>query len=297
MSNRAAEGNIYDLGYRNYEGARLGRRHAILALYLSSLRTAFGLGRRTMSKVFPVGLLIVAFIPAIVQLAIGAITDFADADIEIFRAEDYYGYVQVVLALFCAAVAPELVGRDQRTRTLSLYFSRSLMREDYALAKLGALASALLSLTLGPQLLLFIGNGMVTDDLTGYIRDEWDLVLPIVASAVLLSTLVAGIGIVTASQTPRRAYSTVAVLAVFLLPWTIAQIVVETAGENGRYALFFSPFHMMRGFTFWLFQASPNGDSTLTKADMPLIIYFLAALLLVAGLVALTIRRYRRIAT
>jgi ABC-2 type transport system permease protein len=119
MSSRSSEGSIYDLGYRNYEGARLGRRHAITALYLSSLRTAFGLGRRAMSKVFPVGLLIVAFIPAIIQLGIGAITDFANADVEIFRAEDYYGYVQVVIALFCAAVAPELVGRDQRTRTLS----------------------------------------------------------------------------------------------------------------------------------------------------------------------------------
>jgi ABC-2 type transport system permease protein len=164
------------------------------------------------------------------------------------------------------------------------------------LAKLAALASALLFLTLGPQLLLFIGNGMVTDDLTGYMRDEWDLVLPIVASAVLLSSLAAGIGIVIASQTPRRAYSTVAVLAVFLLPWTIAQIVVETAGANGRYALFFSPFHLMRGFTFWLFRVSPSADSTLAKADMPLAIYFLAAVVLLAGLAALGIRRYRGIA-
>jgi ABC-2 type transport system permease protein len=296
VSNQAASGNIYDLGYRNYEGARLGRRHAILTLYLSSLRSAFGLGRRASSKVFPVGLLVVAFIPAIIQLGIGALTDFADADVEIFRAEDYYGYVQVIIALFCAAVAPELVGRDQRTRTLSLYFSRSLMREDYAFAKLAALASALLLLTLGPQLLLFVGNGMVTDDLTGYIRDEWDLVLPILASAALLCSLVAAIGIAIAAQTPRRAYSTVAVLAAFLLPWTIAQIIVETAGENGRYAMFFSPFHLMRGFTFWLFDVSPENQSTLGRADMPLFVYFAAAIALTLVLVALVVRRYRGIA-
>ena len=56
----------------------------------------------------------------------------ADTDVEIFKHEDYFGYVQIVLVLFCAAVAPELV-RDQRNRMISLYFSRALSRVDYAL--------------------------------------------------------------------------------------------------------------------------------------------------------------------
>ena len=41
----AAAGAIYDIGYRNYEGARLGRGYAFRTLYVHSLRTAFGLGR------------------------------------------------------------------------------------------------------------------------------------------------------------------------------------------------------------------------------------------------------------
>ena len=45
-----------------------------------------------------------------------------------------------------------------------------------------------------------------------------------------------------------------------------------------------------------MFRASPNAEATLTKADMPLVIYFIAAVLLLAGLVALVIRRYRGIA-
>ena len=36
-------------------------------------------------------------------------------------------------------VAPELVGRDQRNRSLALYFSRAVSRSDYVLAKLAAL--------------------------------------------------------------------------------------------------------------------------------------------------------------
>ncbi len=50
-------GSIYDLGYRGYEGLRLGRRGAITALLTHSVRTAYGLGRNARSKIVPVGLL------------------------------------------------------------------------------------------------------------------------------------------------------------------------------------------------------------------------------------------------
>ena len=158
-----------------------------LTLYVHGLRSAFGLGRRTSSKIFPFALAIFAFVPAIIQLGVGAIVSGVDEHVELFKHEDYFSYVRIILVLFCAAVAPEIVGRDQRNRTLSLYFSRAVTRFDYALAKLAALTSAMLVLTLGPQLLLFLGNGMAADDLSGYIADNWDLVFPIVAGSVLLS--------------------------------------------------------------------------------------------------------------
>ena len=66
-------GSIYDLGYRNYDGPRLGRRHAILSLYLFTLRGAFGLGRRTSSKIIPIIITVIAFLPAIAQLGIAAL--------------------------------------------------------------------------------------------------------------------------------------------------------------------------------------------------------------------------------
>ena len=42
----------------------------------------------------------------------------------------------------------------------------------------------MLVLTLGPQLVLFIGNGMADDDLQGYLGDNWDLVFPIFAGSL-----------------------------------------------------------------------------------------------------------------
>ena len=46
-------GVIHDIGYQRYAGPRLGRRHVVTALYLHSLRTAFGLGRSANAKIFP----------------------------------------------------------------------------------------------------------------------------------------------------------------------------------------------------------------------------------------------------
>ena len=176
----AGSSSIYDLGYRHYEGARVGRRGTLLTLYVHGLRSCFGLGRRATSKIFPWALAIFAFVPAIIQLGVGAILSGVDQNIDIYKHEDYFTYVRIILVLFCATVAPELVGKDQRNRTLSLYFSRAVSRLDYTIAKFAALTSAMLVLTLGPQLLLFIGNGMAADDLGGYVRDNWDLVFPIV---------------------------------------------------------------------------------------------------------------------
>ena len=84
-------------------------------LYTSSVRTAFGFGRRTSSKIIPFTLAVFAFIPAFIQVGIGAITSGLDADIEFFEHEDYFGYVQIVLVLFCRRRGAGAVGRDQRT--------------------------------------------------------------------------------------------------------------------------------------------------------------------------------------
>lgn len=294
MSERAA-GNIYDLGYRRYEGERLGRSHAILALYVHSLRASFGLGRRTVSKIFPWAFTIVAFIPALVQLGFGALTNAADADINLFAHHDYYGFVQIVLVLFCATTAPELAGRDQRTHTLSLYFSRALNREDYALAKLAALTTAMLVLTLGPQALLYLGNGLTQDDVWGYLRDEWDLIGPIVVTAVLISGIISAIGLAIGAYLPRRAYATVAILAAFVIPLTVGGILMGTADPHwARWALLASP-QLFDGFTLWLFSVDLSSNQVLADAGLNGSVYFFAGVAWLLLAAAVLVRRFQRV--
>jgi ABC-2 type transport system permease protein len=289
----ARTGKIYDVGYQRYEGVRLGRRHAIWALYIHSLRGIFGIGRSLSSKIGPIGLAVIAFIPAVFQLGIAAISP---EEVEVFRPEDYYVVIEIVLAVFCAVVAPELVGRDQRTNTLSLYFSRALRRRDYAVAKFGALVTGMLAITVIPQTIMFVGNGLAANNFGDYLQDNWTDLPAILASAFLLSGLIAGIGLVIAAQMPRRAFSTVAILAAFVLTSIIAGTVLETSDQNiGRFALLFSPFQVVQGFTLWLFDASPEPDSPLAVADLPGVVYAIDAVVVTLLMLALLFHRYEKI--
>ncbi|MXZ89587.1 MAG: hypothetical protein F4Z07_12215 [Dehalococcoidia bacterium] len=298
MSERAA-GSIYDLGYRRYEGRRLGRRNAVLSLYVHGLRAAFGLGRRTRSKIFPMGLGVVAALPAIGYLMAAA---FIDIDIsDVIRAEDYFSSIfffpPSALMLFVAAVAPELLGRDQRHATLPLYFSRALSREDYALARYASMATALLALTLLPQAILFLGNALVVDSFGGYFQDEWGQIGPIIGSSLLISLFFAAIGMVISAQTGRRAFATIGVIAPFVFLPVISLILVGTV-ENivGRLGIFLNPFFVIDGFTYWFFDSAPNfGEGgTLTTADFAGGWYFFFALVVTALGIGLLLRHYGR---
>lgn len=285
-----AAGSIYDLGYRHYEGARLGRRHAVTAVYFQSLRAAFGLGRRPAAKIVPIALTLLATLPAVVQLGIAAAST---GEVEVLKLEDYYVYIQILLALFGAAIAPELVGRDQRNRTLSLYFSRALERSDYALAKLAALTTAMLMLTLGPEMILFVGNTFTGDDALAYVQDNWGQVPGIVASALFVSAVMSSVGMAIAAQTPRRAYATGGVIAFFVVSSLVGDVVASTAG---RYGILISPFDSLRGATLWIFNAAPNQDESLAHYDLPGALYVAVLAGMAAVATTILLRRFARLA-
>jgi len=289
----AAGGSIYDLGYRHYTGSRLGRPHAVSAMYVHSLRSIFGIGRPLSSKIGPWLLLGASFLPALVQLGVASISS---GDVDVIFPEDYYTYIQIVLALFVAVVAPELAGRDQRSRTLSLYFSRAIVRDDYALAKYGALVTAMLCLTFLPQLILFVGNGVAINDLGGYIENEWSDVPAAAASAIVICLLFAGISLAISAQTSRRAYSTIAIIAVMVISSIVGMTLVESIeGDGGRYGILVSPFNVADGLTYWFFDAVPDPEEPMAKADLWGGLYALTALAIAMVCVALILRRYRSI--
>lgn len=288
-------GSIYDLGYRRYDGPRLGRRHAVLALYFYSVRGTFGLGRSGRAKVAPFGLAFLALLPALISVGITALVGQAGAGSVVespVRHATYLSFSATVLVLFCAAQAPELVGRDQRYNVLPLYFSRALRRSDYALTKLGALWTALAAVFLVPQLLIFAGRVLASPDIPTALAGNVGAIPPVLAVAAMIALVLGSLSLAIASFTPRRAYATAAIIATFIVPPIVAAIIAELSrGPVTIVAALLDPSDLLDAGNSVFFSASVQND-VVTAAGLPgvAVVATLAVYSIVSA--AITIRRY-----
>ncbi len=276
-------GTIYDLGYEGYDGPRRGRRYAVWSLYVLSLRSAFGLGRGALPKVLAFGLVAVALIPALIQVIIAAIGP--EEDFSFVQPHEYYDFIQIVIILFTAALASDLVGSDRRFGTLVLYFSRPIRWADYGAAKLAALATGLFAVTLLPQTLMFFGNWLGAADAWGWAEANAVDFAPIVGSGLMISITFAAVGLLTATYAARRAFAIISVLALFLIPFIVVEAITDIS-DDAKYAALASPVHVMRSFTLVLFNEVP-------AIDLPWGVFVLAAFAYAAAAAALLLTRLR----
>jgi len=286
-------GTIYDIGYRRYEGERLGRRTAIGAIVGASVRAVFGLGRSVRSKWLPWGAVILAIIPAGVAVAIKVL---AGDIVELYSYENYLWEIGGLLPIFVAAQAPELVVGDMRHRVLPLYFSRPISRLDYVAAKLTALTLSLLVLTLLPVLLLFLGRVLAADDVVAALGDEIGALPGIIGNGLLHAIVLASIGLAICAVAGRRAYAAGAILAVFLIGSVASGAFQELGGALANLAPFVYPLAILDGAREWLFGTSVAG-SPVAGADVPLALYGLATAAIVAVCWLVLFLRYRSIPT
>ncbi len=286
-----AAGTIYDIGYRHYEGPRLGRRGAVRAMVVAGLRSVFGMGRSGRSKIIPWGAVVFAALPAFVAVAVRVL---AGEILEITTYERYLWDVGAVMPIFVAAQAPELVINDIRHRVLPLYFSRPIQRSDYVGAKLAALSIGLLAVTLLPVLLLFLGRVLAAEDIVEAFGDEAGALPGIIGNGLLHAFVLACIGLAISCLAGRRAYAAGAVLGVFLIGGVVAAIFAETGGTLADIAPFTNPLTILDGTRQWLF-GGPVAESPVQTSDVPLPFYGLATLVLTGACLATLWFRYRRI--
>lgn len=301
-SARGTGGSIYDLGYQGYDGPRLGRRSAVRALFLQTLRACFGIGRGGRAKIAPFTLATLAILPAVLAVGFASLAAQAGrsgaeiADASPIRYETYHGLVGILIMLFCAAQAPELFGRDQRYGVLPLYFSRVLTRTDYALAKVGGLIAALFIVDISPYLVLFVGRVLVASDPATGLGNELGQLPHFVLQAVLVAGLLGGLAGLVAAWTPRRAYATAAIIALFIIPPILVALISSmTSQDLARAIILFSPGDILDGTNAAIFGSIPD-SSVVASLGLPGWTYVAAAAVGLAGSIGLTIRRYLRIA-
>lgn len=285
------QGVIHDIGYRHFEGERLGRGYIRRSLIVDSLRGAYGLGRSGRSKIMPMLLLAVMCLPALAIVAITAVTRSNDL---VAGYPSYLLNLQLVISIFVASQAPVLVSRDLRFGVMGLYLSRPLERRDYVLGKYVAMAGALFVLTAAPLTIMFLGALVVGLPIGGQIADY----ARALTGAAVLSLILAGIGLVIASVTPRRGLGVAAVVTVLVVMAGIQAVAQGIAADQGvgdaaAFLGLLSPYTLVEGV-----------QSSLLGAASPLltppgaggaIAFAIAGIVLVGGCLAALLLRYRSV--
>ncbi|WP_216215164.1 hypothetical protein [Amycolatopsis aidingensis] len=285
MSASGEAGVIHDIGYQHYEGPQLGRRYAALAIYLHSVRTAFGLGRGVKAKLLPMGLLGIACITALILVVVSS--QLGMTVLSYVGVASTFSYA---ITAFVGIVAPELVSRDLRNTLLPLYFSRPPQRSDYALAKLGALITAAFVMFAGPMLLMFAGLALSTDEgISGVFTEAGNLVLGLISGAIH-ATVIGAIALPVASLTGRRVFATGMIIGIFLLTAPISGTLRELGdGATSQLAGLLNPVDLLSGVDNWLF-----GEEFVRVGSYGPF-YGLTAVALTAAGTALLLRRYKKV--
>ncbi len=218
-----SSGEVFDLGYQHYDGPREGRVRAFKALWVNGVRTALGLGRGSRAQVLPILLFVSVMAPAVILALVAS-----QGAENIPGHADYYRIVAIILLLFSAIIAPELLCPDRRDGVIYLYLVRSLTATDYVAGRWLAFFSITLILVYSGQLILLVGFVLAAADPVQYLQDNWLEVPRFLAAGLAVAAFTTTLPLAVSAFTTRRAYASVFVIGVFIISVPVAAILTGT---------------------------------------------------------------------
>lgn len=243
---------IVDRGYRSYTGERRGARGAMRSLMVQTMQRALGIHRSVWAKVWPIVVIFMAYVPAIVFIGITVLSKNAPGGVRRFQPllpsyGQYYGYIAAAIAIFVAFVAPEVLCTDRKNRMLGLYLASPLTRTTYLLSKAAAVGIVLSFVTLGPPLLVLVAytlNGNGPDGFGGFLN----LFGRAVAAGLVVSLLPALLSLAVSSTTVRKGAATAGIIVLLLGSAAITDMVITLGrGSTSFFLLNFlqMPFELV----------------------------------------------------
>lgn len=223
-----AEAEIFDRGYRAYDGERSGVPGAMRAVYVESMQRAIGLRRRARFKIVPFITIVLAYLPALAFMGIAILLPSEFADEVVADYSGYYGLLGIVVLLFTAFVAPELLSTDRRTGMFGLYMSSPLTRTTYLIAKGTGLMTVLLLVTLFPVVFLLIGYLTVGLGPDGVVETA-KIVGKIAVSGAIVSVYFGLIGMAISTLTNRKGFASAGIVMFMVASGVFSGILHEVA--------------------------------------------------------------------
>lgn len=281
---------IYDRGYRKYDGERTGVKGAMRSLILHSAAHALGLRRTARFKVIPVLIIVSAYLPAAVFVGVAALIpgdELEEAFLPTYAG--YYGYVIAAIYLFAGFITPELLAPDRRSGMLGVYLASPLNRATYLLGKAIAVLLLLLIVTFGPPMLMLIAFSLENSGPDGFV--EWIKVFSqIFAGSAAMGVIFASIGLAISASTDRVVVATATILAALPASAIATDVLVDVADLTPYLRLANLP-NLPREIIFRI-----HGERGLWGAtDNPTWTVYLAGVAWCAASLAFVWFRYRRL--
>ncbi len=281
---------IYDRGYRKYDGERTGVKGAMRSLISHSAAHALGLRRTARFKVIPVLIIVSAYLPAAVFVGVAALIpgdELEEAFLPTYAG--YYGFVIAAIYLFAGFITPELLAPDRRSGMLGVYLASPLNRATYLLGKAIAVLLLLLIVTFGPPMLMLIAFSLENSGPDGFV--EWIKVFgQILAGSAAMGVIFASIGLAISASTDRVVVATATILAALPASAIATDVLVDVADLTPYLRLANLP-NLPREIIFRI-----HGERGLWGAtDNPTWTVYLAGVAWCAASLAFVWFRYRRL--
>lgn len=200
------------------------------AVFVDGFRTTLGLGHGPLAKVLPIMLFGAAMAPAVIMAIIASQTEGL---VDLPDHADYYRIVSIVLIIFSAIIAPELLCPDRRNGVISLYLVRPLTTTDYVAGRWLAFFTVTLLLVYSGQIVLLAGLILSASEPLDYLRDNWLDIPRILAAGLLVAIFITTLPLAVSTFTNRRAYAAAFVIGLFIISTATAGILTEC--DEGRH--------------------------------------------------------------
>ena len=245
-SRPAHGGTVFDIGYQRYTDRREGRSRGRRAIFKDGLRIALGFGRGPRAKILPwffiAVLSLIGLVFAIVAGAADRLGGPGSAErMNLPSHSDYYGIASIIVFVFAAVVAPELLCRDRREGVINLYLVRPVTGSDYVISRWAAFLMVMLTAAWLPQVILFLGLSAGDPAPMEYLQKHWFDVPRFLVAGAAIALYATTLAMLTASFTTRRAYASVFLVGLFVIttPFTVG-VAEEVAGRGGQWISMFN---------------------------------------------------------
>jgi len=248
------EGRVFDIGYQHYDGPREGRNRSRYAVYKDGIKISLGIGRGARAKILPwmfIGvLMLIGAGMAFAAITIDRLTGDGTAEtVGLPTHSDFYGIASIIMFIFAAISAPELLCPDRRDGVINLYLVRPLTGSDYIVARWAAFMTIMLMIAWLPQVILMTGLTLGSSDSFEYLKDNWQDIPKFLGAGAALATYSGTIAMLVAGFTTRRAYASVFMVGLFTVstPFTFG-LAQELGGNAGKWLSMFNlsniPMHV-----------------------------------------------------